>query len=85
MSGHKDKDHAQRKERLLAVERAELNSLKPGRAVYLKRGGLFYLSSKEAALERVQDSTPQASSNRSSTSRASRSQESPQVIQALLI
>jgi len=49
----RDKDQA-RKERLLAVERAELNSLKAGRAVYLKRGSLFFLSSKEAALERVQ-------------------------------
>lgn len=35
---------------LLAVQAAELRSLKPGRKVYVKTGNLFYLSTRDEAL-----------------------------------
>ena len=37
--------------RRLSVERAELESTKEGRKVYVKKSGLFFLSSKQEALD----------------------------------
>lgn len=42
-------------ERVLQVSQAELKSLKPGKAVYVKRGNVLFLSTKEAAQQRVAD------------------------------
>ena len=44
-------DGATKELRKLSVERAELESTKAGRKVYVKKAGLFFLSSKEEALD----------------------------------
>jgi hypothetical protein len=38
---------------VLRVAAAELRSLKPGRAVYLQRGNVFFLCPRKEALEHV--------------------------------
>jgi hypothetical protein len=42
---------ASRRRQTLRVAAAELRSLKPGRAVYAQRGGVFFLVPREAALQ----------------------------------
>ena len=37
-----------------AIAQAELESLKPGRKVYERKSGVFFLSSKEEALKNVE-------------------------------
>uniref|UniRef100_A0A383WM41 Prefoldin subunit 1 n=1 Tax=Tetradesmus obliquus TaxID=3088 RepID=A0A383WM41_TETOB len=46
----------QLQEQTLRVAQAELASLKDGRAVYVKKGNLFFSSSKPAAVKHIADS-----------------------------